>query len=38
MGAERVPAIAANHDYERQIDPITDLIGVYTTISNEEQA
>jgi periplasmic divalent cation tolerance protein len=38
MGAGRVPAIAANHDDERQIDPMTDLIAVYTTISNEEQA
>jgi hypothetical protein len=38
MGAGRVPAIAANHDDERQIDPMTDLIAVYTTISNEQQA
>jgi periplasmic divalent cation tolerance protein len=38
MGAGRVPAIAANHDDDRQIDPMTDLIAVYTTISNEQQA
>ena len=35
--AGRVPAIAANHD-DRKIDPMTDLIAVYTTVSNEEQA
>ena len=38
MGAGRVPAIAANHDDDRKIDPMTDLIAVYTTVSNEEQA
>ena len=38
MGAGRDPAIAANHDDDRQIDPMTDLIAVYTTVSNGEQA
>ena len=38
MGAGRDPAIAANHDDDRQIKPMTDLIAVYTTVSNGEQA
>jgi periplasmic divalent cation tolerance protein len=38
MGAGRVPAIAANYDYDLQADPMTELIVVYTTVVNEEQA